>query len=544
MYSALPMATLFVKLCYTFLHHTALNFEWDLRNNGSLEAIGYKCDTVYLSEDQRWDIADLQIGNTQCGHIRLSPFEGNQANDETYSQSAATPFLAQQDYTGIVRTRTNIQDFNLENNIGISDTLLTINAPTLLLDTPTSITLNPGDQVVFRIENVPTEETLVATLTTLTTSGNDSPFHDLFLRFRQPPTGSVHDAFSQYALSSDQKAVVRNTKMGTYYIRIESFGRGALSYQVSVLVRIAKFEILSLQPTVAAPLGNATILFSGTLFSNNLQAALVNDANPEVTHKALKYYWFNSEEVYATFDMSTMEIGNYTARLTNKVTGVTANLSSSFRVAEGIPGQLSITVRQPGALRAGRSGRVEIFVQNTGNVDLLTPMMTLQTQGNALLQQIDEGISVPPSAEIFFLPLPSKGPGGIIRPGGTAQVYFQISPTAGFTGREVVQLSYVEEAEEPHVYLSRRDSLRPSEIPEEIWNTIWSNFLDSVGTVWATFHRRVSELATEYSVAQKKIYSIDEIVNYQLRLAYGYLTGNLGNVFFMTTYLLLFILNP
>jgi len=92
--------------------------------------------------------------------------------------------------------------------------------------------------------------------------------------------------------------------------------------------------------------------------------------------------------------------------------------------------------------------------------------------------------------------------------------------------------------------LSRRDSLRPSEIPEEIWNTIWSNFLDSVGTVWATFHRRVSELATEYSVAQKKIYSIDEIVNYQLRLAYGYLTGNLGNVFFMTTYLLLFILNP
>jgi len=202
------MATLFVKLCYTFLHHTALNFEWDLRNNGSLEAIGYKCDTVYLSEDQQWDIADLQIGNTQCGHIRLSPFEGNQANDETYSQSAATPFLAQRDYTGIVRTRTNIQDLNLENNVGISDTLLTINAPTLLLATTTPITLNPVDQVAFRIENVQTEETLVATLTTLSTSGDDSPFHDLFLRFRQPPTGSLHDAFSQYALSSDQKAVV------------------------------------------------------------------------------------------------------------------------------------------------------------------------------------------------------------------------------------------------------------------------------------------------------------------------------------------------
>ena len=509
-----------------------MNFEWDLRNNGSLEAIGYKCDTVYLSEDRQWDITDLQIGSTRCGTIRLLPFEGNAANDQTYSQSAATPFLAQRDYAGIVRTRSNVQDLNLENNIGISDTLLTISAPTLMLSTPTSITLNPGDEVVFRIENVPVEETLIATLTTLSSSGDDSPFHDLFLRFRQPPTGSVHDAFSQNALSSDQQAVVRNTKMGTYYIRIESFGRGTLSYQVSVLVRIAIFEILSLQPSVAAPLGNATLLFSGTLFGNNLQAALVDDANPMVTHKALKYYWFNSEEVYATFDVSTMEIGNYTARLTNEVTGIVANLSSSFRVAEGIQGQLSVTVRQPGALRAGSSGRIEIFIQNTGNTDLLTPMMTLQTQGNALLQQLDENINVPPSAEIFFLPLPSKGPGGVIRPGGTAQVFFQIAPTAGFTGREVLQLTYVEEAEEPHIYLSRRDSLKPTEIPEEIWDTIWSNFLDSVGTVWATFHRRVSEVATEYSVVQRKTYSIDEIVNHQLRLAYGYLTGNLGKGFY------------
>lgn len=509
---------------FPFVLFTALNFEWDLRNNGSLDAIGYKCDTVYLSEDDKWDITDLQVGDTQCGTIQVQAFEGNPANDESFSQSVATPFLAQQDYTGIVRTRTNIQDLNLENNIGLSDTQLTIIAPSLVLDNPTEITLNPSEQVVFRVDNVPVEETLVATVITLS-PGDDSPFHDIFLRFGQPPTGAEHDAFSQNARSTDQRAVVRNTKMGTYYIRIESFGRETQPYQISVLVKIARFEILGLEPSEASPLGNVTLRFSGTLFGNNLQASLVRDAIPAMICNALKYYWFSSEEVYATFDMSTIELGNYTATLTNGLTGSSVNISNSFRVAEGIPGQLSVSVRRPGALRAGTTGRLEISIQNSGNTDILTPMMTLQSQGNVRLHYLDESNAAPPTSEVFFLPLPSRGPAGIIPPGGTAHVIFQVIPNAGFSGREAIQLSYIEEDEEPHVYVNSRDSLRPTDVPEEIWDEIWLNFLESMGTVWATFHRRVSEVATEYSLAQKKVYSIDEIVNYQLRLAYGYLTG-------------------
>lgn len=454
----------------------------------------------------------------------MLPFEGNTANDKTYTQTAAVPFVAQQDYTGIVRTRSNIQDLNLENNIGYADALLTISAPTLLLDTPTVITLSPDEQMVFKIESIPAGETLVATLTTLSTGDVQTPYHDLFLRFGQPPTGFDHDAFSQYALTSNQTAVVRNTKLGTYYIGIQSFGGGSTPYDVNVLLRIAKFEIFNLQPSLAAPLGNVTILFSGTLFSNTLQASLVDETTSEV-YAALNYYWFNSEEVYATFDSSAIGFGNYTARLTNQVTGGMASLSNSFRIANGIPGQPSVTIRQPESLQVGSSGTIEIFLQNTGNTDILTPLMTLRTQGNAVLQYIDETNTLSPSSEFFFLPLPSRGPGGIIPPGGTAQVHFRISPSEGFLGREALQLSYIEDTEEPHVYLQLRDSLRPNYVPTEVWDTIWSNFLDSVGTSWSSLHRRVSEVVTQYSLVQKRVYSVDDVVNYQLRLAYGFLTG-------------------
>ena len=500
---------------------TELNFQWRLSNNGSLEAIGYKCDTVYLSDDDQWDITDHQIGNPQCSSVRIQPHEGDMMNDESFSLASNTPFLAQHNYTGIVRTRSNIRDLNLENNIGYADTLLTVSAPTLDLGAPTAITLTPGEEQVYRIDGIPGESTLIATLTV---TANDAPYHDLLLRHGNPPTGYDHDAYSQYALSSNQKAVVRSTKSGAYYLSIENSGAGEESYEVNVLVKIAVFEILSISPVRAAPLGNVTILFSGTLFGNTLQASLLNETDPDIEYSALALYWFNSEEVYATFDASALSAGLYGVQLTDTVTSAVTRLNSSFHIAEGIPGQLSVVVRPPRPLRAGTIGTLELYVRNTGNTDALTPLLTLQSEGNALIQIVGESSSGR-SSQISFYPITTNGPGGIFPPNVGVQVFLDVIPRDGFAGRERLRVFYVEEDTEPHSYLDQRDALKPSSIPEEVWDIIWSNFQDSVGTTWATFNRRMSEVATEFSLVQKKVYSLEELVDYQLHIAYGLLTG-------------------
>ena len=81
--------------------------------------------------------------------------------------------------------------------------------------------------------------------------------------------------------------------VGTYYLRIESNGRGNDPCQVKVLVKIAQFEVLSTSPDVGAPLGNVTIHFSETAFNYNIRGELVHESTGEV-YIASKMYWFSS----------------------------------------------------------------------------------------------------------------------------------------------------------------------------------------------------------------------------------------------------------
>lgn len=82
----------FKILFYFYLFfYVDVNFQWNIRNNGSVVAEGYKCDTVYLSEDDKWDITDNQLGDPQCNAIYISPYQGNLANDQSFTLTEGTP---------------------------------------------------------------------------------------------------------------------------------------------------------------------------------------------------------------------------------------------------------------------------------------------------------------------------------------------------------------------------------------------------------------------------------------------------------------------
>lgn len=501
----------------------SINFEWDIRNNGSLQAVGYKCDSIYLSEDNVWDISDHEIGNPQCASLSIGPYNNDNRNDLNYARSTMVPFIAQQDYYGIVRTRTNIRDPNLLNNIGITETLVEINAPSVTLDIPSTLTLVPNDVQVFKVDDVPEEKTLICTLKT----GESTVYHELFLRHNEPPTGYEFDAFSQLALSSSQRAVVRHSRSGTYYIRVESSFSGAqnVQYSAELLIKVAQFEILDISPFVAAPLGNVTIQITGTEFGYSLSASLINSAS-HVEYTSSRVYWFNSESVYATFDISGAEYGNYSVQLTSTKSGTFTCLNNSFSIIQGIAGQLSVNIIPPRALRSGDIGEVNILLQNTGNVDLLAPLLSLKTGRNAGLRLVDSINPIDFSSQLYFIGLPLNGPGGILLPGATSELTFQIAPVnSRFTGRVSMQLETYNNGSEPHDYINQKSSLKPQAIPIEIWGVIWNNFLSSVGTTRQSFQQRISEIASELSLTGRKVYSVNEIVNYQLRVAYGLLSG-------------------
>ena len=143
------------------------------------------------------------------------------------------------------------------------------------------------------------------------------------------------------------------------------------------------------------------------------------------------------------------------------------------------------------------------------------------------MQQLDGSISADYVTELNFLPLPTKGPGGILPPGASSQIYFDVIPRAGFEGRDTVRFSRIQDTQnsEPHAYLEQKSELKPPDVPENVWEFIWQNFLNSVGETWGSLHERVSKIVTELSLVQKKVFSIDEIISYQLQVANGFLTG-------------------
>ena len=527
-------------------------FDWSLRNIGTLPASAYKCDSVYLSEDDVWDIGDLQLGSAQCGRIHIEPFQGEPTNDASFQQSFTAPFVAQQNYTGIVRTRSNLRDPSLENNIGITSMPLSISALSLTLNVPSTIILIPGEELVYRIDGVPSEETLVATLTTSETYA----YHDLFLRHQKPPTGFNFDATGKSALSFNQRAVVRNSKAGTYYLRIESNGRGNDPYQVEVLIKIAQFEVLSTSPDIGAPLGNVTIHFSGTAFNYNIRGELVHEATGEV-YMASKTYWFSSEEVHATFNTVNMSEGTYSPRLQDMDSGTISQMNGSFCIQEGIPGKLTVDVKFPRPLRAGSNGRVPIILRNTGDTDIIIPTVIISTGGQSRIRPpvtinpIPRPIPVPnqrltpgpdpqptvmpeplrptppiPEPQSERIPVPPVGPGGTLPRGGSAETETEVVPDEGFAGTDGFNLCSSESSNEDHLYAGERDNLQPPDTPDGVWDMVWNNFMESVGQTWDSFNHRMSDVVTQMSLAQQRMpCNTRDLVDFQIRIADGLLSG-------------------
>lgn len=503
-------------------------YRYTLRNNGSLQARGYKCDSIYLSADESWDIADFEIGVPQCGPVTINGFQNNVQNDRSFARAAMVPFIANGGYYGLVRTRTNIRDPDLSNNVGVTSSLIQINAPVLVLGRRTTITLEPGDVRLFQIPAVPGSEALIANL-----SADDELhiYHDLYLRFKEAPNGAEHDAFSQFALSADQRAVVRHTIAGTYYLLVESFTntQATSSYSVDILVRIAQFEIHGVSPVSAAPIGNATLKITGTVISYFTYALLLNSSGDQVLEPT-KMYWFNSETVYATFDITGMPFGNYSVRLVDDKSGQMVQLNNSFAVVMGVPGRLGLHIESPRTLRVGAMGDIVLRLQNIGNTDMLSPHLVLVSGDNTQFQLIDQAGPIDFDEQLDFLGIPLEGPGGILPPGAASLITFRAAQTISRPNRARFSFKIHNNLSAPHPYVDSKSSLRPQAIPAEVWEKIWANFIRSVGTTRGSMLQRLSEVATEFSLVGKKVHSVQDLVMYQLRVSYGLLSGENNNL--------------
>ncbi|KAL9963565.1 hypothetical protein ACROYT_G027086 [Oculina patagonica] len=511
-----------------FYYGDDVTVDWKIRNNGSRRAEGYKCDTVYLSQDDEWQIEDVRIGSPICSYVTLEPYNGGANPDRSYSITNQLPLTSLGGYRSLVKTRSNILDQSHQNNIAVGPKNLNVSFPRLPLDGCIDFTLKQGEDSSYIIDNVPDEKTLIVSVN----SSSADAFHELFVRHSKPATAYQYDGGSTFALSADQEVVIPETIAGKYYVLMRRYdsSSSALTNKASQLcARIGKFKILSVFPNQVASLGNATLRFKGSLFGQNLEAFLVNSSAEEKFIKAEKVYRMSSTEVYATFITKNLTIGaTFDVKLINSESKEEAFLERSLVIIRGEPGWLETHVDFPEALLVDSPGVITLTYENAGDTDILSPLLSLSIGGGQAqfrpVQKDREPAQF--SSAVMFLAQPIQGPAGILPPRSYGEVVFDTQSAGSNVAKETFRLQMLDENDEPHAYINSSKDLKPEFLSNELWAPVWENFMTSVGRTASSFQRRMSAVSTLLSMSGRRVNLLTDLVQFQLDMANGKLSGD------------------
>ncbi|XP_052094770.1 uncharacterized protein LOC127730411 isoform X2 [Mytilus californianus] len=516
------VAVVDVKTAEMVSYGDNLEVHWKLRNNGTISAQGYTCDSVFLSADRKWDIEDKQIGQTTCRFVTLQPYDHlSSITDVSNSLSGKIPEMSEASYVAMVKSRSNILDKYLENNVGFSYNGTNIKVTHLYLNTVHDIRIGTDNAKLFLLPNISSEETIVIR----SECKSIDTFYEIKVKYGKAATDVDFDYISDDPFKSNQTIIIPMTKFGNYYILVTTTNSGdhVSSVDVNLFVKLARFEILSVFPTRAIPLGNATLKIEGTLFPEELDMTLFGTTLGEL--KPLKIFRFSSTLLYATFDFRlTIQGQRFSLNLTNSLTGNTTVLEDALEISTGEVGKVSTQIDMPNALLPGQRGVMYLYIKNIGDTDIVSPLIFIQTNGIAHLNFESDSEEVQFWEQNIIIASSENTPGGVLPPGASYRFVFNVKQIENSKiGRSKISVSLIKPLKETnHVYFSTKDHLRTSDINDEAWDRIWDNFIQLIGTSWYSLNWKVSEIMNQLSLAGRNVIQLSDIVAMLLDMAGGH----------------------
>ncbi|MEM8604990.1 MAG: hypothetical protein AAGF24_14285, partial [Cyanobacteria bacterium P01_H01_bin.121] len=258
--------------------------------------------------------------------------------------------------------------------------------------------------------------------------------------------------------------------------------------------------------------GTTTAQLVGTDLDGNL-----------VTLEASEIWFKNSAELWATFDLQGLDIGQYDVRVSDTASNEAAVLTDAFTVNNVIPNaarDLDIQLETPSALRPGQPGEVTIRYTNRGETDLVAPLLELATT-TADVQL--RGANGQVGNTLQALAINDQGPAGILAPGATATITAifeqQVEPDQAIT----FTLSQVDPTQSLDLD-SFINALRPATgLTESEWNQLWTALqADStrptppIGETGASYNELLAELATHVSLVSDRSSDVIALLDQKL----------------------------
>uniref|UniRef100_UPI0035946359 CARDB domain-containing protein n=1 Tax=Aquiflexum sp. TaxID=1872584 RepID=UPI0035946359 len=337
--------------------------EIEVTNIGDKPASGRLFNGFYLSADQQLNGAvDPLVGN-QESNVNILP-----GQSRTYNIKGPILNLDPGNYFGIGRTNllASINEVNYENNLLVAEKQLNLDVRSLPLDTPTTNSLISGTWRYYKV-NVGANLDLVIDLSSSRSVGSN----DVFVSFGKVPTPNEFDFNGINTNRTNQRALVPETKSGTYYILVKT--DIPLTQNIELLARALPFSILSSNPSVVGN-GTVTTSITGAGFKAGMEVSLLKGGTKVIS--ATQVNLANSMSGRLGWRLADVDFGIYDMEVKNP-DGSTVILENGLEVEPSTGfGNLTYDILAPDVVRRGKSAFFNIVFKNEGNVNI--PILNAQ----------------------------------------------------------------------------------------------------------------------------------------------------------------------
>ncbi|MFZ4544511.1 MAG: LamG-like jellyroll fold domain-containing protein, partial [Saprospiraceae bacterium] len=267
-----------------------------------------------------------------------------------------------------------VPENNLNDNTIKSSQLTSIATRSIPLNVFTPFTLNVGDYRYYKAV-VDSAKDLRITLEQ-THNPKRKGVNEVYVAFNRIPSALDYD-FKSSAIAVDQTVLIPQTKLGEYYMLMQTNTHYIGQQQVKLKVEQLSFAIISASPSLVGQ-GIVTTSLTGAGFRfNNFNDALstkVELRKNGILISTAKISTFESSvAMKTTWDLSTVPIGTYDLVLSNPNSAV-VTLTNGLMVEKKDTPKLGVLPLVPNFMRVGKGGYWTFLFENTSNTDIPVAM--------------------------------------------------------------------------------------------------------------------------------------------------------------------------
>jgi len=311
----------------------------------------------------------------------------------------------------------------------------------------------------------------------------DSESTQVFVRRGLPPTHQQFEARSPLTGNASSTVRLLEPEADTYFIGV--FGQG--SFQLSVSA--PELAIDEVAPSTFGNMSPVTLRVSGDGFQRDAAVQIVAESGQTITGETR---WQDSATLLATFDFPRVAAasGIWNVQVVNSDTEVITS-ADTVKIEERVVTGFEAEIDLPGGSRPGRPVSIRVEYENTGLVDIPSPV--LQIDGGEpgwswMLPGANEWLD---GAEIRFLAVSSDGDPTVLRPGQSETIFVR-ARTPFRPGDLHVNLFSIGgptgEGTSGPIDWNRLEAkvLPPGAFPET-WDAAFSQLKTSIGPTWTDY---------------------------------------------------------